>query len=81
MLPIIPIYLGVTAAIGFASAKLWNYSRYGEWVQVKPVVGAAVALIIVPFAVLNIATDMITRAITSNKGKRQLDASRNLSGK
>ena len=75
MLPIIPIYVGVTAAIGFVSAKLWNHSRYGEWIQVRPVLGAIAAPIIVPFATLNIATDMIARAIVSKKGsRRQIDA-------
>ena len=74
MLPIIPVYIGVTAALGYVSTILWNHSRGGEWVQVKPIVGAAVTPIIVPFAVLNIATDMITRAIMPKKGTRQIDA-------
>lgn len=74
MLPIIPVYIGVTAAVGFISAKLWNHSRYGEWVQVKPALGALVAPFAVPFVAVNIAIDMAARAVMIKGKKRQLDA-------
>ena len=75
MLPIIPLYIGITAGVGFISVKLWNHSRYGEWVQIKPIIGAAIVPVIMPFAIVNMATDMIARAIVSKKGtRRQIDA-------
>lgn len=76
MLPIIPVYIGVTAGLGFLSAKLWNHSRFGEWFQMKAGMTAMVAPFIAPFVALNMVKTMIIRSmIITKNNKRQLDAS------
>lgn len=76
MLPIIPIYIGITAGLGFLSAKLWNNSRYGEWVRVKTGVTAMVAPFVAPFVALNLVKAMIIRSmIITKNNRRQLDTS------
>ena len=73
MLPIIPVYVAVTAGVGFLSTVLWNNSRFGEWVQIKPALGALVAPFAVPFVAVNIAINMAARAVII-KGKKQINA-------
>ena len=71
MLPIIPIYLGVTMITGYALTKAWNHSRFGEWIRVRPVVGTIAAPILASFTAIRLAVTITKETVITISGKRK----------